>query len=84
MEALDVVTSVEETPAGVPLLVQVMSDGRRMAPPENLQTLRDRCAAALQALPAGVKRLEDPDVYPVRFSDALERRREAAGVQPTT
>jgi len=73
----DVVTAADEPLAGsVPLLELVVSEGKRVDAPESLDAIRERSHATLAALPDGVKRLRDPDQYPVRFSDALERRRE--------
>jgi nicotinate phosphoribosyltransferase len=59
-------------PGGVPLLEQVMERGRPTARP-TLGDMRERCRAAVAALPAGVRRLDRPDGYPVRISPALER-----------
>jgi len=62
----------EPGPAGAtPLLVEVMSGGRRTGPPESLAEIRTRCAAALASLPPGVCRLNAPERYPVQVTDAL-------------
>jgi nicotinate phosphoribosyltransferase len=60
------------------ILELVVSEGTRVDAPETLDAIRERSRATLAALPDGVKRLHDPDPYPVRFSDRLERRREMA------
>ncbi|MBI2834613.1 MAG: nicotinate phosphoribosyltransferase [Acidobacteria bacterium] len=56
---------------GRPLLKRVMIEGRREFPPQPVEELRARCRAAISHVPASVRRLRDPDQYPVRFSDAL-------------
>jgi hypothetical protein len=61
------------------LLERVMSAGKRAGAPEPLDAIRERSRATLAALPEDVKRLDDPEEYPVRFSDQLERRRRQAG-----
>jgi len=77
--AADVVTAADEHQSdAMPILELVMSEGTRVEAPEPLDAIRERSRATLAALPAGVKRLREPDPYPVRFSDELERRREVA------
>lgn len=49
----------EPPPPGTrPLLVQMLSGGRRVAPAPSLDEVRARCAAAVAALPARLKTLE--------------------------
>ncbi len=74
----------EPAPAGADalLLQPVMSKGELLRPHPALEEVRSRCAAQLAALPPGVRRLEAPDAYPVRVSDAL-RARQAAAVRRT-
>lgn len=56
-----------------PLLVEVMRDGDRLdGDATDLDAAAERCREALAALPSGVKRLRDPDAYPVEASEALE------------
>jgi nicotinate phosphoribosyltransferase len=75
----DLVTAADEPASGtIPILELVMSEGKRVDAPEPLDAIRERSRATLAALPEGVKRLRDPDSYPVRFSEQLERRREQA------
>lgn len=57
-----------EHPAGTPLLVPVMREGKRLAPPENIETARQRCSAELARLPAALKSLTTPHPYPVEVS----------------
>lgn len=63
----------EAANGGRPLLVQVMRDGQRIAPPEPVSTLRDRCISSLARLPARCRRIGRTAVYPVRYSQRLER-----------
>jgi len=68
----------EPAPASTSVLELVVSAGTRVDAPETLDAIRERSRATLAALPEGVKRLRDPDPYPVQFSDQLERRRARA------
>lgn len=57
----------EAPPPGTePLLIPVMKGGRRLAPPESLDTLRDRTRATLAALPDWVHEL-GPDRRPCHY-----------------
>ncbi len=69
----DLLALRDERPAanGEPLLRTVMESGHMVAPHPALTAVRDYCAAQIAALPAGVRRLRTPDVYPVRVSDRL-------------
>jgi nicotinate phosphoribosyltransferase len=63
----------EDVRAARPLLIRVMDGGRRLGPPETLDTIRQRCVATLAALPPHVRALEpasDPQ-WPVDVSDGL-------------
>jgi nicotinate phosphoribosyltransferase len=66
------------------LLRRVMSGGRRERPALPAQELRRRSRAAIQELPAAVRRLRDPITYPVRFSarlrDTIARAARTAGL----
>lgn len=59
-------------PDGEPLLTRVMVDGRRDRAPQSIADLRMRCRAAMGALPATVRRLREPDRYPVGIGDLLK------------
>ena len=59
------------TPRRRRLLNRVMVDGRRETPTTPLATLHERCRHSLDELPAAVRRLRDPERYPVRFTGAL-------------
>ncbi len=64
----------EEGPPGAePLLEPVMRDGRRLGPRRPIGELRDRCRRELARLPAGVRRLDRADEYPVDLGAALRR-----------
>src|SRR5271170_5914088 len=57
---------------GEPLLVEVMRDGRRIAPAEPVKVLRDRCIAGLARLPLRYRQISRAARYPVRYSKALQ------------
>jgi nicotinate phosphoribosyltransferase len=61
----------EPSAGGRPLLTHVMRNGRRVRPSANVEESRRHAAEALRELPAGVRRLQAWDAYPVRVSDAL-------------
>jgi nicotinate phosphoribosyltransferase len=64
----------DEVPGGRPLLARVMDGGRRLGPPEALDTIRDRCVATLAALPLHLRALEPASgpQWPVDVSDGLQ------------
>ena len=76
----DLLALAEEPAPGraEPLLEAVMEGGEPVRPHPTLHEIRDRCAAGLAALPAGVRRLRDPEPYPVVPSAALRVRQEEA------
>ncbi len=59
------------TRAGWPLLRPVMVRGRRVEPPEALAMARDRRAAMVGALPAGLRAVKATEVRDVRISDGV-------------
>jgi nicotinate phosphoribosyltransferase len=61
------------SPSNEPLLVPVMRGGELIAPLPSLQEIRARAQAQREALPDGVRRLEDPQEYPVALSGGLQR-----------
>jgi nicotinate phosphoribosyltransferase len=69
--ANDVISVETDKQPGEPLVVQVMKDGKRMAPIESLAAMRERAARAMSRLPGSLRQLE-PAQYPVKISDALE------------
>jgi nicotinate phosphoribosyltransferase len=54
----DVVALADDERPGEPLLRQVMKAGRRIASPESLETMRQRAARELAALPESIRSLE--------------------------
>ena len=73
----DVIALQQENLPGQPLLVQVMSNGRRVGPPESLENLRKRCRAELESLPQKLLSLSKTDSpYPVDLSSDLDQLRE--------
>jgi len=63
----------EPAPAAEALLVEMFRAGRRMCPPEPLETARERCRQQLQALPARLRRIDRRAAYPVRHSPRLRK-----------
>ncbi len=69
----DVVGLADEAVAGLePLLVPVMTGGRRLHPPEPLAAARGRLDAELSRLPAAARRLEGPVAPSVAWSPRLQ------------
>ena len=64
----------EPAPAGTtPLLCQVMSDGERIGPSDEISNASDRLAADLARLPETARLLRNPTVPKVSVSEALQR-----------
>lgn len=64
----------EAVQGGRPLLKKVMVDGARIDRPENLDTLRGRCARGLAHLPTSLRSLDEgPTEYRVEISSDLQR-----------
>jgi nicotinate phosphoribosyltransferase len=58
------------------LLIPVMKDGKRLQPPESLETIRQRRIASLNLLDSSYKRLVNPHAYKVGVTQALWRLKE--------
>lgn len=72
--AVEDVIAIEDEPGPAdaePLLVQVMAGGRRLPAPD-LAVSRERARRMIAQLPPGVRRLDDPERYPVRLSERLQ------------
>lgn len=71
----------DESMPGEPLLVPVVRRGALAEPLPRVTEIRERAGAQREALPEGVRRLRDPEPYPVGVSAGIERvmRRLAAG-----
>ena len=71
----DVLAGDREPPPGRgrALLSQVMRRGRRLRSASAVQEIRDRALRAVEVLPAGVLRLDEPADYRVVVSDGLTR-----------
>ncbi|WP_433498889.1 nicotinate phosphoribosyltransferase [Sphaerimonospora sp. CA-214678] len=74
-------------PGHRPLLVPVMTAGRRITAPESITAMRDRCADGLAHLPASARVLRDPQPVKARHSERLalltRRTREEIQVKMT-
>lgn len=63
---------------GAPLLEHVMRNGERVAAPEALADMRERCLASLASLPRGLRAIEgEAEPYAVSLSAALAEKRES-------
>jgi len=61
---------------GHDLLVPVMGGGVKLESGAGLELARERCAAGLKMLHPGIRRLENPHVYPAGLEEALWNERE--------
>jgi nicotinate phosphoribosyltransferase len=73
----DIVGGAEERLPGEPLLQPVLRHGRRVADLPSLREIQARARQDVSRLPAGVRHVDQPERYPVTFSEALEARRRA-------
>ena len=74
----DVIGLEGEAIEGMPLLAQVMKDGKVIFPLPAIQEIQDTTLDNLTHLPKPVKRLSNAAVYPVTKSSGLEKKREEA------
>ncbi len=64
----------ERVTEGEPLIVPLMQSGRRLNPPEDLGTIRERVTDQLRTLPDSLRALDAAtEAYPVTFSNGLEQ-----------
>ena len=81
----DVVSLESDPQPGRPLLVQVMKNGKRVAAPEGLETIRRRAAGELSALPERLRGLDKaPDPYRVEIAPAVRTLAEEIDQKTTT
>ncbi len=69
----DILTTADDAQEGEPLLRPVMRKGKRLHPPESLETIRRRTAMELECLPADLKELERESTLTVEISTALRQ-----------
>jgi nicotinate phosphoribosyltransferase len=62
--------------ADQPLLIEVMRGGRRLASPEPINALRDRCIASVAKLPPRYRQIQRSAIYPVRYTKRLTAMRD--------
>lgn len=68
----DIIARAGESSDGLPLLGEVMRGGKRIVPPEPLETIRRRAAQGIAALPGRVRSIAEADPpYPVAISRQL-------------
>ncbi len=70
--AEDMVTLLEESREGAPLLQPVMRQGRRIAEAAPLAAIRQTAAKELARLPTALRQIEEGKSVPVVISDQLE------------
>ncbi|HYX87591.1 MAG TPA: nicotinate phosphoribosyltransferase [Gaiellales bacterium] len=75
----DVIGLDGEELSGDALLQPVLRSGKPVGSPPPLAAARDRAAAEVAALPAGVRALRDPDTLPPRLSPRLLALKEELG-----
>jgi len=63
----------EDLPGGLPLLEEVMRDGKRTGPPSTLDEVRSRFVEDFAALDGRFKVLNNPPRFPVTISGKLEK-----------
>jgi nicotinate phosphoribosyltransferase len=63
----------DQEPTGTPLIAQVMRRGRRLAPAEGLQRIRDRVADGLAHLPARLRHVDADGGYDVAITPSLQQ-----------
>jgi nicotinate phosphoribosyltransferase len=78
----DVVTVEGDPQTGTALLRPVLRRGRRVGPLATAAEARACARARLAALPPGVRRLDDPDRYPVEIAPALRALAAAVDARP--
>jgi nicotinate phosphoribosyltransferase len=71
------VTTLDDVPAGEPLLQPVMREGRRLAPSPELTQVRGRVSAHLARLPDDLRRLDSAGTYEVGISSSLQQLAES-------
>lgn len=78
----EIIGSEDENLDGEPLLRRYIADGEPTAELPSLSDVRTRVAEQVATLPQGVRRLRDPEAYPVEVSPALRRRLEELREDP--
>jgi nicotinate phosphoribosyltransferase len=68
--------ATESPEEGEPLLKEVVKGGRRVSPPESLDTIRTRLSMDIAKLPSACTDLLDPKSYPVHIGEGLDRLEE--------
>jgi nicotinate phosphoribosyltransferase len=70
----DLIALEEEQPivGATPLLVQAMRQGVRTLPRRSVIELQQRCRSQVAQLPAGLRRIDSTEAYPVKLSERLQ------------
>jgi nicotinate phosphoribosyltransferase len=53
-----------------------IKEGKRIVPPESIETIRTRAKTQIDSLPEELKRLRNPEIYPVALSSNLAQLKE--------
>ena len=69
----DIIALRDETLDGEPMLKQVMKNGKRLKPPEDLKVIRERFKDEFAKLDDRYKHLEIPENFPVKISAGLQK-----------
>jgi nicotinate phosphoribosyltransferase len=77
----DVVTTVDDSRAGEPLIVKVMESGRRLSASPSLAEARERAATSMQALPPALRSLAPAAPYRVEIARTLRLLAEEVDAQ---
>jgi nicotinate phosphoribosyltransferase len=68
----DLLTVESDRQEGTPLILPVMMAGKRLAPADTLETIRQRVTRGVAQLPASLRTLDPVPPYPVAVSSALK------------
>jgi nicotinate phosphoribosyltransferase len=69
----DMLTTDDDTPAGEPLLQQVMAAGKRTSPAPALADIREHAREELERLPDHLRELRSTPSYPVAVGARLKQ-----------
>lgn len=75
----DYLATATEDPQGIPLLQPVMKAGSLIAPLPNLDEIAAHTRTSVGSLPSGIRRLRQPDPYPVELTPELAAIKDRVG-----
>ena len=65
-------TTEAMTKAEIPLLQLVMQQGKRINPPETLDTIRQRTSNSVATIPQEIRKISNPNLFSIQVSDAIK------------